>query len=275
MALDEDAVAHFAVLLRELRRSAGDPTLDALARRTGISKSVLSDAFAGKRLPTERTVVGVVSELGGDTDAFLRRRSALGGLGVTPAPLSSVPSPLVAPVSSPRARFTRAALVLATGTGVAGLLVGGVGVALIHPWASATPVASLPSPSVSPASGARVVVTSGQDPAQTTCVDDAAVAAAEDRPGDTRLEIVWSDACQAAWARISRYDGKAAENTVSASIFRQVAPSGPDRQDTTEPGVQGAYTTLLVRPTPDTRICATGEVTLDGNHVDLGAPICL
>ncbi|QIK82680.1 hypothetical protein [Sanguibacter sp. HDW7] len=89
------------------------------------------------------------------------------------------------------------------------------------------------------------------------------------------MQIIYSNACQAVWARVTRYDDEAAGNAVGASIFRQIAPDATDRQDTHEPDIQGAYTTLIVRPTRDTRVCAVGYVTLDGEKIDLGEPICV
>ncbi|WP_314149847.1 DUF2690 domain-containing protein, partial [uncultured Leifsonia sp.] len=121
---------------------------------------------------------------------------------------------------------------------------------------------------------AQIVVRTGVDPAMTPCVNDAKVAASEDRVDHTRLQIVWSNKCYAGWARIARYDGKAEGNEVKVSIYPETSPDGPDRQDATEPGVQGAYTTLIVRPSPQTRLCAVGSITVSGTEISLGAPVC-
>ena len=121
---------------------------------------------------------------------------------------------------------------------------------------------------------AQIQVRTGVDPAMTPCVNDAKVAASEDRPNNTRLQIVWSNKCYAGWARIARFDGKAEGNVVKVSIYPETAPQGPDRQDATEPGVQGAYTALVVRPSSQTRLCAVGSITVDGNEISLGNPIC-
>ncbi|QAY71444.1 DUF2690 domain-containing protein [Xylanimonas protaetiae] len=273
----DNTVEHLANDLRTLRSGAGNPTLEALARRTGISKTVLSDAFAGKRLPTARTVAAVVRELGGDVEEFAARRAGLDPAGREPAPRPAGTAP------SPAQRTVRVAVAawVAVATGVVGIAAGAAGATLVGPGTSAaasrTQATPAPGPSSDPgtATDARTAVTTGDDPAMTDCVNDAAVAAAETRARDTLLEIIWSDACQAGWARVTRYDGAAAGNQVSASIYREVAPDADDRQDTTEPGVQGAYTTLLVRPTPDTRLCAVGEITVDGEHFGLGDPLCL
>lgn len=75
------------------------------------------------------------------------------------------------------------------------------------------------------------MVANGTDPASTPCVDDAAVVASETRERDTQLQFIYSQACHAAWARIARYDDASAGNTVSTSIYRQIASEATDRQD--------------------------------------------
>jgi hypothetical protein len=127
------------------------------------------------------------------------------------------------------------------------------------------------TPGVKPSISAQT----GEDPADNGCAEDAKSATAATRAEDTYLEIMWSEACQAGWARITRHDDKAAGNQVSVSLYREAEPTGSDRQDATHQGVQGAYTTLIVIPTPDTRLCATGSITVDGKTIDLGTPICL
>lgn len=272
---DPQTAVRVAAQLRELREAAGNPTLETLARRTGISKSVLSDAFAGKRMPTERTVTGLVRALDGDVGPILALR--------TPTPTATPPhAPMAGGPGHAKVVSRMNAVLMALVATVLGAALGSAGTLAAHRSAGDLPtttVAARVDPQVTlpfaESPGARVTVRTGEDPAKTRCVDDAAVAAAETRTHDTLLEIIWSDACQAGWARITRYDGKARGNEVSASIFREIAPHGSDRQDTTEPGVQGAYTTLLVRPTAHTRVCATGQITLRGKHISLGEPICL
>ena len=63
-------------------------------------------------------------------------------------------------------------------------------------------------------------------------------------------------------------------NSMTVSIYPETAAQGPDRQTATEPNVQSAYTTLVVRPTPQTRLCAVGAITLNGKSIDLGEPLC-
>ena len=96
---DSDSVASFAAGLRELRLGAGDPKLLALSERTGVSKTVLSEAFLGRKLPTERTVAKLVEEFGGDRTAWVSRRAALdprygaASVAVTASAAAEVPNP--------------------------------------------------------------------------------------------------------------------------------------------------------------------------------------
>lgn len=62
----DDSVERFAADLKKLRVAASAPTYDRLHNATGISKSVLWDAFAGKSLPSARTVAGIAEACDGD-----------------------------------------------------------------------------------------------------------------------------------------------------------------------------------------------------------------
>jgi hypothetical protein len=286
-----DTLATLSADLRALRLRAGNPTLSALAHQTGISKTVLSEAFAGRRLPSARTVDGIVDACGGEPAAWVARRDRLaaaqsGRAAASPldvAPTTDAAASAADPTPAPgRREPRRVRLSVAIAAAFTCLTLGVAGTVgtleLLQPrgqGASAAAPTDSATPGTHGSSTPRIAVQTGSDPAFTECVDDAAVAAAETRAENTLLEIIWSDACQAGWARITRYDGLAAGNVVSASIYRQLAPGADDRQSTSEPEAQGAYTTLLVRPTPDTKICAVGAITIDGRTVDLGEPMCL
>lgn len=253
-----DSIEQLAADLRKLRLGAHDPTLNRLRSETDISRSVLSDAFAGRKLPSARTVSRIVRACGGDVDSWVERRDALAGQGVKP-PDSGSP-----PVTTAQATVSRrAAIVLAAGAFVLGVLACAATAAFVLQGLVPAPQASSPS-----------VARTGQDPASTPCVEDAAVAASEMRGSDALLEIIWSDNCQAGWGRITRYDGLGGGNTVSIAIYPEPAASGPDRQEATEHDVQSAYTSLVVRPTADTLLCAEGSLTVDGKRIDLGDPLC-
>jgi hypothetical protein len=300
--MDDTASAHrarsaaeFAADLRGLRLASGSPTLARLQSETGVSRSVISDAFAGKYLPSARTVAALVPVLGGDTAVWIARRDALaagrdpgwagaeatsdGSVDVEPAtdaaldPSDAVPvSPEpAAPGATRDARpgvRRRTVALIAAAAFVVGVALSGSTTALVLAYADppAAPVTTGPMP--------RVLAVDGQDPAFTACVDDAKVVAADSREADTLLEIIWSSNCYAGWGRITRYDGRAAGNTVSIAIYPETSPHGPARQEAVEHDVQSAYTTLVVRPTPDTLLCAVGAYSVAGVQIDLGDPLC-
>ncbi|MBO1741412.1 DUF2690 domain-containing protein [Leifsonia sp. TF02-11] len=261
-----DSVATFASDLRMLRIAAGSPTLASLQHETGISRTVISDAFAGKQLPSARTVDGIVRACKGDTNEWLRRRDLLDPKQAADAPLQ----PTRRGPGRPRWSIVSLIAVIAfvLGAAVAGGVTSTAMGSQVHALQAKLKAAGPVNPN------AQIIVRTGVDPAMTPCVNDAKVAASEDRPDNTRIQIVWSNKCYAGWARIARYDGKAEGNEVQVSIYPETAPHGPDRQDATEPGVQGAYTMLVVRPSPQTRLCAVGSITLDGKTISLGDPIC-
>jgi WD40 repeat protein len=66
-------VQRLAHELRELRRAAGSPPYRAMARATGLSATTLSQAAAGKRLPSLAVVHGYVDICGGDRSEWERR----------------------------------------------------------------------------------------------------------------------------------------------------------------------------------------------------------
>lgn len=270
---EPSSVVEFASALSALRSAAGRPTLAALERRTGVSKTVLSDAFAGRRLPTERTVEAIAAVLGADVGDWTRRRRVLEE--------SMRPQLTAAPATQPyqvvpmRAALWAAVAAFALGVGGTAAVVAVVPDAVVRASGANGPQAVVAPTDARTEPAAEILAEVGADPATTPCVEDAKVVASVNRVRDTQLQIIYSDACQAAWARVTRYDDEAAGNAVGASIYRQIAPEASDRQDTHEPDVQGAYTTLIVRPTRATRLCAVGYVTLGGERLDLGEQICV
>ncbi|WP_168209162.1 DUF2690 domain-containing protein [Agromyces intestinalis] len=319
-ATPNDDIAALASDLRALRLAAGSPTLGKLQHDTGISKTVLSDAFAGRQLPSARTVDRVVRACGEDPARWVRRRDAIAtGSAATLATATSgrVTSDAQASsaqrssaqrssadasspgASSPGASATEAdrepragstarrplrrgaiaalvagAFVLGT-LASAGVSAAVTAAALDQARAEAREAAikELTDAPINPR--AQINVHNGVDPALTPCVNDAEVATSSDRTNHTRLEIIWSNKCYAGWGRVTRYDEQVSGNSVTVSIYPETAPQGPDRQSATEPNVQGAYTTLVVRPTPQTRLCAVGAITVDGESIDLGEPLCI
>src|ERR1022692_1776080 len=70
---DSSPVARFAHDLRALRREAGSPTYRELARRTFYSVTSLSQAAAGRSLPTLTITLAFVEACGGDSAQWRRR----------------------------------------------------------------------------------------------------------------------------------------------------------------------------------------------------------
>ncbi|HWK76539.1 MULTISPECIES: DUF2690 domain-containing protein [unclassified Microbacterium] len=276
---EADSIAEFAASLRALRLEANSPTLSRLHHDTDISRSVLSDAFGGKRLPSARTVDRIVRSLDNDSTEWVRRRDLLATslLEGESADTSTEPPESLTATGWPR----RTALMVAAAAFACGLIVSG-GIS----WAVTSTVVEqakftaaqavrdeLANASTNPR--AQINVHNGVDPAMTECVNDAEVATSSPRTNDTLLEIIWSNKCYAGWARVTRYDEQISGNSVTVAIYPETAAQGPDRQAATEPNVQGAYTTLVVRPTPQTRLCTVGAITVDGTSIDLGEPLCI
>ncbi|QEW02128.1 helix-turn-helix domain-containing protein [Microbacterium lushaniae] len=248
MTENADSVAQFVADLRKLRLAAGSPTLARLQHDTGISRTVLSEAFSGRHLPSTRTVDGIARACGGDPAAWIDRRDALAqarraataATAETPATEGAGEAPPAVPeraASIPR----RTAGWLMAAAFLVGALVSGTIAAVIATQILSAQTAGAAAP--------QIEVASGEDPALTACVDDARVVSGDARADSLLLEVVWSDKCQAGW-------------------------DGPDRQEATEHDVPGAYTALVVRPSPDTLLCAEGSVTVDGTRIDLGEPLC-
>lgn len=67
---------HFAADLDSMRLTVG-LSLRELVRSTGIPRSTLSDALAGRRMPRLETVLAIARACGGDTDLWRRRWAAM------------------------------------------------------------------------------------------------------------------------------------------------------------------------------------------------------
>ncbi|OKJ18869.1 hypothetical protein AMK23_35260 [Streptomyces sp. CB02130] len=62
------AAEDFAHRLRQLRTRAGAPSVRQLSTRTGYGKSTISEAFAGRRLPTWSLIEKLAEALGADVE---------------------------------------------------------------------------------------------------------------------------------------------------------------------------------------------------------------
>lgn len=261
-----DSIEAFAIDLRALRSARGEPTLMALGAATGVSKSVIADAFAGKRLPTERTVRALLLHFGEEPRPWLVRRTALATPATPDAPV---------PPTAPRLVTLRTTILVAAATAVVVAAVS-VGVMLaVVPGGSASAAPSIEARAPISKQASPALAVTGDDPAATTCVDDAIVAASTTRAHDTKIELIYSAVCNAAWGRITRYDDQSSGQSVSARIYEKAHPNAPSAQSTTEPDAQSAYTTLIARSSTEDHLCVTASITVKGADVDLGDPICI
>ncbi|WP_329027166.1 hypothetical protein [Streptomyces sp. NBC_00690] len=73
----DDPLITFARDLQTLRKKAGDPQLATMAQQSGISTATLSNAHAGKKLPTWTTVNGYVLACGGNPEDWSARWESL------------------------------------------------------------------------------------------------------------------------------------------------------------------------------------------------------
>lgn len=255
----DDNLAEFASELRRLRIEAGNPTLAALSSRTGISKSILSDAFGGRRLPTERTVRLVVAELDGEVATWSRRRDQL-----DPRRASSPLSDLSATIPQ-RSVTLRATLGLA----LASALVASAATSAI--W-----IATTGHGEHDPAPQALLAPENGVDPMRTRCRDGSVVAASEQRLGDAvQVQMLYSTACMAAWGRVTRYDEQAMGNTVTMRVYPATDPSSSRSQERAVPDVQSVYTPMLIETDVDARVCGLATISRGNETIALDPPICI
>jgi hypothetical protein len=272
-ANEQDTVAAFAAALRDLRREAGNPTLAALSARTDISKSVISVAFSGRALPTERTVLELVRELGGDQTEWRARREALNprkpieasdqtgteGLGAEPA-LGR----------EPRRRFT---LVQVGLVALIAIVLSAVVTSLIWGTFGAGTGADAGTPEN--AAGPYFAPANGVDPMRTKCKEDRVIAVDEARDnGQVHVQLLYSNNCFASWGRVTRYDGESNGNTVSMRIWIEKDPNGKRTQQRTGKNAQSVYTSMIIEPDPDVRICGQATITAEGKTLELGPPVC-
>jgi len=82
-----DEITAFAADLRTLRAEAGGTTYRQLAQRTHYSHTTLTDATAGRQLPSLPVLMAFVQACGGDTDAWRTRWESLRRIHETPPPV--------------------------------------------------------------------------------------------------------------------------------------------------------------------------------------------
>lgn len=263
---DGDSVAAFSAALRDLRSAAGDPTLAALSARTGISKSVLSEALTGRRLPTERTVMKLVAEFGGDRAQWRARRDALD-------PRYALAMAGTEPESPPPAAARRFSLVQTALIAVGAAAVAAVATSLV--WGFAVP-GGAGAETPANAEGPYLAAANGVDPMRTACKEDAVIAADESRlDNQVHVQLLYSNDCMAVWGRVTRYDGESDGNSMSMKIWPADAPESIRNQERSDVDLQSLYTPMIIEPDVEARICGVATVTADGETFELGPPLCV
>lgn len=238
-----EAVATFASELTKLRHKK-NLTIAALANRSGVSRTSVTTALGGKELPSARNVIAIAVACEVDEAPLVARRDQIARMNEAQASRPKKPRHGAVPWW-----WIPITAVVCTVVASASVL------AVVHGIGTPRP------------SAATVSVKTGQDPANTKCIDDAAVAASQTTNKLYLLEIIYSDKCHAGWARLTRYDGAATGNTITVRIYPRESPNGPEVQTATEHDVQSAYTTLVVRPKPKTLLCADGSASVDGQQI--------
>lgn len=265
-APEADSVAAFSAALRDLRSAAGDPTLAALSARTGISKSVLSEALTGRRLPTERTVMKLVTEFGGDRTEWRARRDALDPRNAV-APQGEELEPAAAAVR----RFS---LMQTAVIALAAALVAVVATSLVWGFTDWTGSESATAPAN--AEGPYLAAANGVDPMRTACKEDAVIAADEARlDNQVHVQLLYSNDCLAVWGRVTRYDGESDGNTMTMRIWPADAPESARNQERTGENLQSLYTPMVIEPDVEARICGVATLTAEGRTIELGPPLCV
>ncbi len=214
---DQGPLQRFAADLRELRKSAGSPTYRALADRAHYSAAALSQAAAGRMLPSRALTLAFVEACGGDAAAWDERwqqlAHQLGPQG--PVVVADGPAPPDEAGDQPVPRRSRRIGALAAAGVAALVIVGGGATALAmsgRPPARAAAVPPSPSPSPSALAvwpnGPDQPVADGSDPKRSHCDRDVQTLDAADAvlasgvvAGD--VELRYSPECRAAWARFT------------------------------------------------------------------------
>lgn len=269
---EPDTLAKFKADLQLLRERAGRPIYIAIAHKSGVSKSIVGGAFVGDTLPTEKTVLAVVRALGDEPEPWLQRRAAL--------------DPKVTRVGiemdteTHRSRQTthgntgkrRVSLRTTILVGVASSVAAATITSLI--WAGAIQQEA-PVAAVAPA-GEYLPFADGVDPMQTICREDAVIAASEVRlDGDAQVQMMYSKKCMAVWGRVTRYDDQAAGNTLAMTIYPATDQDSSRNQTREAFDVQSIYTTLMIEPEVEARVCGLATITQGDKTIDLGPPLCV
>jgi len=251
-----DSVSQFAADLRELRLAAGNPTLEALAVRSGRGRTALSKAFRGTELPTKKTLTGIVNALDGDEDAWGRRWAKLRLEAVEMAPDNE----------TKQRRSRRVRLAIEWHTALVGMICLAVGAGIGVAAGNSAPSSQSRTPQ-------HVAVTPGADPwAEPACQADATRKSFATRADHYLVEIFWSQTCDALWGQITRFDGAIQGDSLTATVSLGFQPD--TAQTVTATDVQAVHTPLLLSPGRTSSVCVTGTAQVGGDEIDLSPPLC-
>jgi hypothetical protein len=252
---EEDSVGAFGRDLRLLRLDAGSPTYGAIARTANLSKSIVADAFGGVRLPTERTLHGIVSALDEATEPWLVRRAALAE---SRRRSPEQPEQGTGPGSARRPRWLRSAALLGVGL-LVGLVLGGSLALWLDRGPRGVPLTA-PSP--------------GADVATSGCLGDAVPVARLERPGGT-VELMHSARCGGWWAHVRHpADG----GTLTVRLYPLTSAAGAADSGGTVLSTASAteVTTPLLVGGRTAAVCVQVDVApvAAGVPVPFGEPLC-
>ncbi len=270
---DQDTAEAFAADLRQLRQSFGTPAFKSLERATGISKSTLSEALKGDKLPTESTVHGLVSHFGEDPRPWCERRERI-QRSKTPAETVTASKPANGKPGIPTISV-RKAVMLATITSLIVGILSSVMTGILVANQAQTTHTNANTGAPSEAAQALPVGKTGDNIFDSKCVNDGKIIASEERAEKSQIQILMSNRCNSLWARVTRYDGKAYGNTMAIRIYDKNEPNGPLTQQVDAKDVQTILTTMIVQKSVADQFCAVASYTSGSRNVDLGLPICV
>ncbi|WP_254190152.1 DUF2690 domain-containing protein [Nocardia noduli] len=123
---------------------------------------------------------------------------------------------------------------------------------------------------------AHSLIATGGDPLGSACLNDFVTAGlARPEGGAFELKLLYSAACNAAWAKVNRLDGAGYGERIKVAVFQFADPQGRTRQWADELNVDQAYTMVIVRQDPTDRLCATASVSRGPDEVAIEQPVCM
>lgn len=251
-----DSLEAFASDLRELRYEAGYPTLQAIARRAHVSKSVVSDALAGAKPPTANTVERLAVALGADPAPWVARLDALRA--------SRLRSPGAATDEAVGSPGRWRPILIGLTVSVA-LLVTASG------WMAQRTASGAPAMR----EVTEVLPLNGGSAHLSGCDEDGEVVSSAARAdGAVRVELLRSPRCSAIWGRATISEKQVGE--LRMEVYPEGDRYGGLTQHSSVHEDGAVVTTLLVRFVKETAAC--GIATLiepGGRRTALNPPLCL